>query len=89
MTEKGSEIENMENLRSDAEKFWGNVLDEYFSAHHEYPPFFDEKKVRQFIALRSSSDSLFRRSAERFAPIDRDFIRIASEVYNKKIEGKG
>ena len=88
MPERRSEIENMENMRENAEKFWDKVLEEYFAAHHEYPPLTDEKRVRQFVALRSSSDSRFRRSAEIFSPIDRDFVRIALEVYNKKMDKK-
>jgi len=83
MAERRSEIENIETLREDAEIFWANVLEEYFLAHHEYPPLSDEQKVRQFIALRSSSDSRFRQSAERFAPIERDFVKIALETYNE------
>lgn len=78
-----SEIEKVQELRSRLRTFWKTVLGEYFQKHHEYPPFIDESKVRQFIQLVSNRDASFRQSVEQFRSIEGDLLKVAIEVYNE------
>jgi len=88
------EIERVQELRSRLKTFWRNVLEKYFKQYHEYPPFVDTNKVRQFIELVSNRDPMFRQSMEQFRPVQREIEDVAMEIYNdlvahgKKIEEK-